>query len=175
MKNETIFSLNDRIINREDWNNAYQITQEIYDTWIQDSGDKRESCFIGIGCKTFLTTSILLISQTNYPDLLTVKTFLKLPYLLARLVDISGEESAINLGQKVANDFRQLLIFTKNCPEQIEVFEAIISEPVLALDSYFKQNNLTFTKSQVTERSSDLEQVLAGALRVKLEKILARS
>ena len=163
MKNETIFTLSDLIEDQEDWNSAYRITQEIYDLLSLDSGNVREPRFIGIGCKTFLTTSILLISQTNYPDLLTVKTFLKLPYLLARLVDISAEESAINLGQKVANDFRQLLIFTKNCPEQIEVFDAITTEPILALDGYFKENNLTFTKSQITERSSDLEQLLPGA------------
>ena len=160
MNSEIVFALNDRISNKEDWNSAYQITQEIYQTWIQDSENKREPRSIGIGCKTFLTTSILLISQTNYPDLLTVKTFLKLPDLQSRLVNIEVKDNGINFGQQVSSHFQGILNFTKDFSKELEIFNAIVTEPFLALDNYLKRNNFTFTESQNLERFSHLNLVI---------------
>ena len=138
-------SLKEQITNFEDYQSAELITEKLY---LDRFSNNRESKFIGIGCKTLLIGSILLAAQTKYPDLLTVKTFLSLEAFTKRLIFAKRNKKLRSFGNKVADILEGFITF----PEDANLRELVVIEPIEALDNYLKE----FASNPASLRSREI-------------------
>jgi len=125
------YDLTKLITSKEDWHNASELMEKLY---LYGTGNSRKSIFIGIGCKTLLTTAILLAAQTEYPDLLCAKAFIELPDLKDRIAFAKTQGRLDSFGNIVSNQLKTFIIF----PPEPELRDSVVVEPILVLDKYFR-------------------------------------
>lgn len=98
---------------------------------------------------SFLTASSFLISQTEYPKLLSFKTFLSLPSLYFRL-----------LGQLDKFQIAELFKFYLRIDPNIKTSNIILFEAQRTINSYLIENNLVDSKKDSDERFNYFERLL---------------
>lgn len=140
------------ISDKEDWESASRIVELIYS---KSDRQKELNSFLKITCNTIITTSILLCHQTIYPDLLSVKIFLLLPQLKARICYANKQQQLTRFGTEVSNG---LQLFTC-CPTSEKTLKNIFIEAIMAIDEYLREMNLTFSKEDFRSRREHLEQL----------------
>jgi len=139
------FDLEDFINDRVDWDSAYFLGTKI----LSQYPEPISSSFDDVGSKMLLTTSILSIAQTEYPDLLTIRAFLLLPRLRARLLNALQQGKLSEFGIEVING----IVYLLDCPE--DRIAQLIKLSERAIDLYLK--NFDFPQEAIIPRAKYLD------------------
>ena len=143
-------NLSDRVNNRDDWNGAFELAEEIY----SQLPNKEHSSFINMASKMLLSTSVLFAFSSWYPDILTAKSLLLLPQLRTRLILAAKQPISVSIGIEVAVGFQYFL----ECPSSQS--QAIVTESIKAIDLLLTQSFFGFSADDFKLRSIYLERVL---------------
>ncbi len=149
---KSYFNLTSDISDKNDWDKAFEISLEISS---KAAHSKPVTSLVEMGSKMLLTTSILMASQTDYPDLLTVRILLLLCNLKARLKNAQQQGKLITTSIEIANGFQ----FFIDCPD-LKITPAILLKTINALDNYLSRLELPLTEWDFITREEYLEQIL---------------
>lgn len=139
------FDLEDFVNDRTDWDSACFLSTEILSKY----SEPIYSSFDAVGSKMLLASSILSIAQTKYPDLLTIRAFLLLPRLRARLLNALQQGKLSEFGIEVING----IVFLLDCPE--DRIAQLIKLSERAIDLYLK--NFDFPQEAIIPRAKYLD------------------
>lgn len=147
-KNFSFFKLNKFIADRNDWDTAHLISSTILLKHYPFA-----SSFDNVAAKMLLTTSILSIAPTKYPDLLTARAFLLLPSLKDRLSIAEDRGKLSEVGIEVING----IVYFLECPD--DRLERLILLCESAIDLYLTGYELP--EEAMTRRTKYLDEMFS--------------